>query len=245
MNTPNDGGPIAPTMIQEVPVDSDGTVMQAKMLPEGGLSIRDYFAATSLPGIIDACKADPTQDDESIPQMLARKAYALADAMIVAREDTAEDVITSATWTPRATLILADAAAIAKRYHYVYVGSEHILAAMIGQKGIASLILERRGITLADIEKECGWISTATANQILDALGASSDPLAEITRQKESWQAQTVELENQLVELRRERDRLRQFVNSIVDVNGPYPYLDQRQIVADAYQALNPTTPSA
>ena len=37
-----------------------------------------------------------------------------------------------------------------------------------------------------------------------------------------------------------ELTRLRSFVESIVDANGPYPELNGTQIVADAYAALNP-----
>jgi hypothetical protein len=82
MNTPNDGGPIAPNMIQETPIDSQGTVMQSKMIAEGGMSLRDWFAGMIIGGIV----SDPTVRslDHSAPGH-AKTAYIVADAMLAAR----------------------------------------------------------------------------------------------------------------------------------------------------------------
>jgi hypothetical protein len=47
---------------------------------EPGMSLRDYFAAKALQGML-ACPVQP----QSGPDMYARDAYALADAMLAAR----------------------------------------------------------------------------------------------------------------------------------------------------------------
>ena len=48
---------------------------------EGGLSMRDYFAAAALQGI---CASGPSK--EYTDQRLANEAYKLADAMLAERE---------------------------------------------------------------------------------------------------------------------------------------------------------------
>ena len=66
MNVPiNDGGPAFPT----------ATLAQKT---EGGMTLRDYFAAAALQGNL----IEPTASNEDI----AKYAYSLADAMIKARE---------------------------------------------------------------------------------------------------------------------------------------------------------------
>ena len=130
-----------------------------------GISVIDEIATRVAPAVIKACKSDTCDDDETIDQMLARKIYALADSMVLesrARLDLAtqdaEEAITSAIWTPRATKILAEAASIAMETNSSYIGTEHILAAMIGpMKGISGLILSRHGLTLEHIAEECNW----------------------------------------------------------------------------------------
>lgn len=47
-------------------------------------------------------------------------------------------------------------------------------------------------------------------------------------------------IQSELSRLRTENQRLRAFVASIVDANGPYPELNGKQIVRDAYATLNP-----
>ena len=62
------GGPIAASMFRTDDL----------LIPEGGVSFRDYFAAAALMGICASCRTaslGPTSD-------LANHAYQIADAMI-------------------------------------------------------------------------------------------------------------------------------------------------------------------
>jgi hypothetical protein len=65
----NDGGPAFPR------TGADGHTS-----PQSGMTLRDYFAAAALQGLI-ANGECPTWDDD------AKAAYAAADAMLKARED--------------------------------------------------------------------------------------------------------------------------------------------------------------
>lgn len=49
-------------------------------------SKRDELALAVLPKVVDTCAQDTREPGETHEQMLARKAYALADAMLAARE---------------------------------------------------------------------------------------------------------------------------------------------------------------
>lgn len=48
-------------------------------------ALRDYFAGQALVGIINACAMDTLENGEKIEEMFARKAYYVADAMLLAR----------------------------------------------------------------------------------------------------------------------------------------------------------------
>lgn len=77
----NDGGPAFPQALA-VTKDRDGyeSVMDSQDRCVGGMSIRDYFAAKAMNGLI----SDSTVKDT--PDRIAKGAYAVADAMIRARE---------------------------------------------------------------------------------------------------------------------------------------------------------------
>ncbi len=70
---PNDGGPA-------FPIPSDGHTHGT----EGGMTLRDYFAARALSGYL----SDPTWREDIDMDRTARFAYCMADAMIRAREVT-------------------------------------------------------------------------------------------------------------------------------------------------------------
>ena len=57
---------------------------------EVGMSLRDYFSGQALPGVIRQCAVDGLLDGESRERMFARKAYAVADAMLTKREESGE-----------------------------------------------------------------------------------------------------------------------------------------------------------
>ena len=59
------------------PLGPDGTSAAGYPFVSSGISIRDYFAAKALQGML-ACPVQP----QSGPDMYARDAYALADAML-------------------------------------------------------------------------------------------------------------------------------------------------------------------
>lgn len=56
-------------------------------------SERDLVAMHVLPKIMDACAQDTREPGETHEQMFARKAYALADAMLAARKTKVEDLL--------------------------------------------------------------------------------------------------------------------------------------------------------
>jgi len=47
-----------------------------------GISVRDYFAAAAIPGVIGCCLPHERLPDETMEQMFARKAGLVADAML-------------------------------------------------------------------------------------------------------------------------------------------------------------------
>ena len=76
----NDGGPAFP--VSEV--DGDGNHYHTSM----GMSLRDYFAAIALPAACEEyCRfARASGFDERWRDGVAQDAYAMADAMLAARE---------------------------------------------------------------------------------------------------------------------------------------------------------------
>ena len=50
------------------------------------MSLRDAAALAALPVLIDICRADTREPGETLEQMFARKALAVADAFIAARD---------------------------------------------------------------------------------------------------------------------------------------------------------------
>lgn len=74
MNEPiNDGGPAFPASLYKLEYGQESVV------PHEGMTMRDYFAAMAIP---IAWKAYGYFDDNAI----AKSAYQIADAMLIARE---------------------------------------------------------------------------------------------------------------------------------------------------------------
>lgn len=71
----NDGGPAFP-----VPEPGMGRADWFS-----GASLRDVFAWQTLPAIISTCSGDARDLGETTEEMFARKAYAIADAMLAER----------------------------------------------------------------------------------------------------------------------------------------------------------------
>ena len=71
----NTGGPAFPTT---KPLDSWGD-------PNQGMTLRDYFAAKAMP-LVPKQNCYNMKDNEPHETYIARRAYALADAMLKARE---------------------------------------------------------------------------------------------------------------------------------------------------------------
>lgn len=74
-NTPNDGGPAFPQVGAKLQV-KDGVYF----LDNGGMTLRDYFAGQALTG--------PAMRELILPEHLASRAYAVADAMLAARHSS-------------------------------------------------------------------------------------------------------------------------------------------------------------
>lgn len=70
----NDGGPAFPHTREQV-----ATGMH-------GMTLRDYFAAAAMTGIVAACGHDEDGNIDYVDAIVAKSAYALADAMLAARE---------------------------------------------------------------------------------------------------------------------------------------------------------------
>jgi hypothetical protein len=66
---------------------SDSTVGDGNRWDKG-MTLRDWFAGQALAGIIDLCRNDSMAPGDSLPAHFAWRAYAVADAMLAAREPT-------------------------------------------------------------------------------------------------------------------------------------------------------------
>lgn len=75
----NDGGPASPCVYYSEPIGSIGPQLTMK----GGISIRDYFAAAALQGLLSSIEPNQLWSGEDV----AVTCYRTADAMIKARED--------------------------------------------------------------------------------------------------------------------------------------------------------------
>ena len=81
-----DGGPAFPEKrISHFIAGANGEA-SAAVENVGGMSLRDYFAGQAIPAIIERCGADHRQPHEHITDYFARKAYEVADAMLLARK---------------------------------------------------------------------------------------------------------------------------------------------------------------
>jgi hypothetical protein len=84
----NDGGPAYPTLGDSYMQVADGSWQPKSyygMQGEPGMSLRDYFAAQALTGLLHI-GAEPTAS----PRVLAEYAYKFADAMLAHRAAAAE-----------------------------------------------------------------------------------------------------------------------------------------------------------
>lgn len=79
--TMKDGGPAFPTPIALSP---QGDVYYADMGTAGGMTLRDYFAAKALTGLLTRAKDENTSHDEYV-KLIAEASYNYADALIVQR----------------------------------------------------------------------------------------------------------------------------------------------------------------
>ena len=74
----NDGGPAFPCVYYSEPIGSIGPQLTIK----GGMSIRDYFAAAALHGLLSSIQPNQLWSGDDV----AVTCYRTADAMIRARE---------------------------------------------------------------------------------------------------------------------------------------------------------------
>jgi len=85
MSETDDGGPAFPYVWMGVP----GQPPQIKQLiTSGGMTIRDYFAAKAMQAILSDLQHQKVDDRKITDQhILAKGAYAVADAMLQARKN--------------------------------------------------------------------------------------------------------------------------------------------------------------
>jgi hypothetical protein len=76
----NDGGPAFPCIYYSEPIGSIGPQLTIK----GGMTLRDYFAAAAMQGIIS--DASVTASSKNDGELVASSAYAFADAILKARD---------------------------------------------------------------------------------------------------------------------------------------------------------------
>jgi hypothetical protein len=91
MSKIDDGGPVAPNMVTQKFVDVN-TVAKDTVKAEGGLSIRDYFAAAAMQGLChgwEYCDLIDMSNKTLKPVAIPRAAYIIADAMLAARKEGA------------------------------------------------------------------------------------------------------------------------------------------------------------
>ena len=82
-NTKNDGGPAFPAL--KTTVNKSPGVYSSEVEP--GMTLRDYFAAKAMPiAMQQALGAITDEDSASAMDLVPRLAYAMADAMLKARE---------------------------------------------------------------------------------------------------------------------------------------------------------------
>jgi hypothetical protein len=77
MNNTTLNEPAFPTGTYEY--DGDGNILQYQ---NNGMTLRDYFAAKAMQGLIQ----DHTQSNEKYYESCANTSYAMADAMLTARQ---------------------------------------------------------------------------------------------------------------------------------------------------------------
>jgi hypothetical protein len=91
MNKQDDGGSAFPAGLYAEDVATnggryDGTYVNRYEPIDGGMSLRDYFAAKALPAVIVQCREDTRNTGETLVAYFARKSYELADAMLKERQ---------------------------------------------------------------------------------------------------------------------------------------------------------------
>jgi hypothetical protein len=87
MNTKqDDGGPAFPRPASEYTPNDAAFDIRVAAVPYTGMTLRDYFAAAALQGIL----AQPLESDCAFsPELCAGSAYEYADAMLAARKEGA------------------------------------------------------------------------------------------------------------------------------------------------------------
>ena len=80
MSKIDDGGSCTPDMVSHRP-QPDGAVIEDRITMDGGVKLRDYFAAAALTGLL----ADNTSSGSRAD--FAKYSYEYADAMLAARKE--------------------------------------------------------------------------------------------------------------------------------------------------------------
>lgn len=78
MSNTNNGGPAFPTSFSK---DYPTEIV-------GGMTLRDYFAANAMPGLMGRNWSAHTGTNLELIELWAESSYAIADAMLRAREQT-------------------------------------------------------------------------------------------------------------------------------------------------------------
>lgn len=90
MATTKDGGPAFPSPLEWEESSPSGEGKRRGCYDNGhdGMTLRDYFAAKALTGLL----TNPNNEDNEIDKFVAADAYRMADAMLAARAAPLETV---------------------------------------------------------------------------------------------------------------------------------------------------------
>lgn len=78
----NDGGPAFP--VKTFSVDTFGTPILS--VDEQGMTLRDYFAAKAMQGLLSQPLSDGAEWEENYLEIIATESYKMADEMLKARQ---------------------------------------------------------------------------------------------------------------------------------------------------------------
>ncbi len=88
MSAPNGGGSAFPGYRRIAQFDPDGCPMGSALVPEEGMTLRDWFAGQALVALLARDDITSNSGGPVTADMMAQSVYEVADAMLAARKVT-------------------------------------------------------------------------------------------------------------------------------------------------------------